>query len=95
VFIEALFAGVPIIYPQGTAVDGYFDGAPFALRVDARGPASIAAAISHVLAHEREMKEALRLWQASPDAKRFMRPHIAATFADGLNHAMRRGQKAP
>ncbi|NJO13721.1 MAG: glycosyltransferase family 4 protein [Rhizobiales bacterium] len=28
VFIEALFAGIPIIYPRGTAVDGYFDGAP-------------------------------------------------------------------
>lgn len=88
VFIEALFAGIPIIYPQGTAVDGYFDGCPFALRVDARRPASIAAAISHVVAHEEEMKESLRLWQQSPDARMFTREHIAATFADGLSHAI-------
>jgi glycosyltransferase involved in cell wall biosynthesis len=89
VFIEALFAGIPIIYPQGTAVDGYFDGCSFALRVDARRPASIAAAMAQVVANEDAMKQALALWQRSPEAERFTRSHIAATFADGLRDASR------
>lgn len=88
VFIEALFAGIPIIYPQGTAVDGYFDGCPFALRVDARQPASIAAAMTHVLENEQAMKQALSQWQGSPEAARFTRSHIAATFTDGLRQAI-------
>ncbi|NJO13720.1 MAG: hypothetical protein HC870_00135 [Rhizobiales bacterium] len=63
------------------------------MSVDARSPSSIAAAIAHVLAHEEAMKEALQLWQGSPDAMRFTRQHIAATFADGLNHAIQADRK--
>lgn len=90
VFIEALFAGTPIIYPAGTAVDGYFDGCPFALRVDARDPRSIADAVEHAMANEADMKRALAEWQTSPAATIFTRGYIAATFAEGLNQAMRR-----
>ncbi|MHA7820210.1 MAG: glycosyltransferase [Erythrobacter sp.] len=90
VFIEALFAGTPIIYPAGTAVDGYFDGCAFALRVDARKPRSIADAIAAAIENETEMKRALAEWQASPAAEIFTRDHIAATFAKGLHQATRR-----
>lgn len=88
VFIEALFCGLPIIYPADQAVDGYFDGAPFAIRVDARNPAAIAAAMRKVMTDESAIKRALAQWQNSADARRFMRPAIAANFALGMNSAI-------
>ena len=88
VFIEALFAGTPIIYPAGTAIDGLFDDAPFALRVQADDAAAIAAAIRTIMRNEGELKAELAKWQLSDDAKRFQRPGIAQQFAQGLQAAL-------
>lgn len=87
VFIEALFAGLPIIYPEGTAVDGFFDGAPFAIRVDAHDPSAIAKAMLHVASEEGRIKAALGAWQESPEARRFTREAIGYAFAAGLKAA--------
>ncbi|OYX61068.1 MAG: hypothetical protein B7Y89_14515 [Novosphingobium sp. 32-60-15] len=87
VFIEALFCGIPIIYPAGAAVDGYFDGAPFAIRVDATDPAAIANAMLHIQKNEAGIKLALEQWQHSADAQRFTRVAIAQAFASGLHAA--------
>lgn len=88
VFIEALFCGLPIIYPKGAGVDGFFDGAPFALAVDARDPRAIADAMQHMIDHETEVKQALAQWQLSNDAQRFMRGSIAGAFGSGLKQAI-------
>ena len=88
VFVEALFSGLPIIYPAGTAIDGYFDGLPFALRVDARSPEAIADAIAQAIEHEADMKAALADWQQTNDAKQFTRPAIAATLRQGWSDAL-------
>lgn len=88
VFIEALFAGTPIIYPRGTAVDGYFASAPFAVPVDARNPRSIADAIIHVQRNENELKQELARWQASDHARSFQRPAIGQAFVKGLEAAL-------
>ena len=87
VFVEALFAGLPIVYPAGTAVDGYFDGAPFALRVNARDPREIAAAMLAIAREETRLKAQLADWQQSAAASRFARAHIARVFGDGLVQA--------
>ena len=93
VFIEALLAGVPVIYPKGRAIDGYFDGAPFAIGVDPDDPAAIADAIMHALTNESALKAALATWQASADAAAFQRPAIARTFIDGLEAALASGRR--
>lgn len=84
VFIEALFAGLPIAYPEGTAVDGYLDGLPFALRMDARDPASIAWAMRELNTKEAMLKASLAQWLKSKDAQRFTRAEIARKFTSGL-----------
>lgn len=88
VFIEALFAGLPIAYPAGTAVDGYLDGLPFALRVDARDPRSVAHAMRRLDSEEGQLKTALGRWLQSDDAKRFTRATIGSNFASGLRGAI-------
>ena len=89
VFVEALFAGVPVIYPKGMAVSGYFEDQPFALAADPKDPRDIASKIGHLIQNEREVKLALADWHNSEDAKRFMRPQIAKTFSAGLSRALR------
>ena len=88
VFVEALFAGLPIIYPAGTGIDGYFDNAPFALRVDPRSPSEIFAAMTHAVAEERVMKVALADWQLSAQARRFTREKIRRAFNLLLERAL-------
>jgi len=87
VFVEALFAGLPIIYPKGTAVDGYFDDSPFALSVDARDPQALASAMRQLMENEAEMKAALAEWQTSSAAQMFRREAIGNQFARGLKMA--------
>ena len=79
VFVEALFAGLPIIYPKGTAIDGYFDDLPFALGVDAKAPASIAKAMMQAIEQESELKSELADWQKSRAADFFTRKAIEQT----------------
>lgn len=88
VFVEALFAGLPIVYPRGQAVSGYLDGAAFALPVDANDPGAIAGAMAHLINREVLLKSSLAEWQRSDDARRFQRPHIGSAFAAGLRSAI-------
>lgn len=88
VFVEALFAGLPIIYPKGTSVDGYFDGAAFAIAVDARDPHSIADAMKYAIDNEAKMKAALAEWQQSDAMRRFQRDSIGEAFSGGLLSAL-------
>ncbi len=88
VFIEALFAGLPIIYPKGRAVDGYFNGLPFAIAVDPKSPAEIAEAIAHVCRNEGTLKAQLAEWQRSAHAQQFTQNSIALKFAQGLEQAL-------
>ena len=90
VFIEALFAGLPIVYPRGTSIDGYFDDLPFAIAVDARNPSDIAGAIRKIMREELTLKAQLEDWQRSTRAEQFMRSEIAKTFTQGLECAIHR-----
>ncbi|CAN5290877.1 hypothetical protein BH11PSE5_BH11PSE5_11000 [soil metagenome] len=45
VFIEALFAGLPIVYTAGTAIDGYIDGLDVGIAVGPRDVGAISAAM--------------------------------------------------
>lgn len=88
VFVEALFAGLPIVYPQGTAIDGYFDDLPFAQAVDASSSKSIAQAIERAVNSETAMKTALAQWQTSDAAERFTRKAIAQDYTAALHSAL-------
>jgi len=86
-FIEALFAGCPVIYPSGRAIHGYFAAKPFALPIEPQDSGSIAAAILKCARDQTRIKTALAKWQHSGDAKRFQRATLRASFVDGLTRA--------
>lgn len=88
VFVEALFAGLPIIYPKGTAIDGYFDALPFAHSVDASSPEAIAEAMQRAVDEEESMKRALHDWQKSGALEQFTRGSIAQNYSAALSAAV-------
>ena len=99
VFIEALFAGIPVIYPEDRAIAGHFDRATFAIPVDPRNTLALAAAMARLVNEEMALKQALADWQTSDHARQFTRLHIASRYAAGLRDAINCGdrqlQKAP
>lgn len=88
VFVEALMAGCPIIYPKNAAVDGYFNGYNFARAVDASDENAIADIMAEMLDSEAELKNELALWQQSEHAQQFHRANITDIFVKGLNIAI-------
>jgi glycosyltransferase involved in cell wall biosynthesis len=88
VYVEALFAGIPVIYPKGAGIDGYLDGMPFAIPVDSRDPAEIAAAMRTVMDNEASLKQELALWHGSNSALRFTRNAIGQDFSSCLAAAL-------
>lgn len=87
VFVEALFAGLPVAYPKGWAVDGFVDDLPFAIPVNNRSTDSIADAMIRLLRDEAALKQALADWQRGNGPDRFRRATIARDFAAGLIRA--------
>ncbi len=83
-YIDALFAGTPVIYPRGAAIDGYFPDAPFAIAVDARDAHGLADAMERMVEQEAVLKQALGEWQLSDHARGFQRDAIGQNFAAGL-----------
>lgn len=90
VFVEALFAGLPIIYPKDRGVDGYFDDISFAIAVNPKDTQEIARAIAYVCSNETDLKANLAKWQTSDDARQFTRAAIATKFNQGLDIALKR-----
>jgi glycosyltransferase involved in cell wall biosynthesis len=56
VYVEALFAGIPIIYTAGTGIDGYLDGLDVGIAVPPRDATSIKAAMLTVMSSSQEMR---------------------------------------
>lgn len=88
VFIEALMAGAPIIYPQGQAVSGYFNDCPFAIGVPPDDVCALGDAMLHLVRHEARLKTELAKWQSTPAAQRFQREAIARDYGNGLACAL-------
>jgi hypothetical protein len=89
VFAEALLAGCPIIYPKDAAVDGYFDGQPFARSVRANDPIELANAMLELLAAQGAVKTALGSWQLSADASSFRRTQILDGYAQAVHRVIK------
>ena len=70
VYVEALFAGLPVLFTRGTAIDGYLDGLNVARTAGARNVEEIATAM-------------LELWRDAPTLRSNVvaaAPHLFATF---------------
>ncbi|MEE9433104.1 MAG: glycosyltransferase [Sphingorhabdus sp.] len=92
VFVEALLAGCPVVYPANAAIDGYFDDHDFAIPVPAKNQTAINEAMLRLLRDQQQLKSALARWQQSGEAAFFQKRQIAASYAKGLKAAIGRGK---
>jgi glycosyltransferase involved in cell wall biosynthesis len=84
VFVESLFAGVPILLSRNTAIDGYFPGAPFAVAVDHRAESSIADAIITLYRNQIDFKQQLAAYLAEGKLDAFRHAEIVGVYAEAV-----------
>jgi glycosyltransferase involved in cell wall biosynthesis len=93
VYLEALFAGVPVLYTKGTGIDGHLAGLNVGIGVPAGSIDAIAAAIDDLCRNGARWREAVRR-QRPELAARFSQAAIVARYTtdisallDGNRHA--------
>jgi len=89
VFVEALLAGCPVVYPAGAAIDGYFDDHNFAIAAPANDQAAINDAILKLLMDQDRLEAELKDWQESGAATSFQHHEIANHYANQLRKALK------
>jgi glycosyltransferase involved in cell wall biosynthesis len=88
VFIEALFAGIPVLYPSGWAIDGYLPPERIGYACRADDPADIARGLRHVMIHQQALKESIARLQAEGALTRFAPHSIALDYRRHLSAAL-------
>jgi glycosyltransferase involved in cell wall biosynthesis len=89
VYVEALLAGVPILWSQNQGPDGFFDPADVGYRCDPRSVDSVADGIRHLLAGQARLKARIGALQAQGAFEMLRRDAIGAHYATLLAQAMR------
>ncbi len=91
-YAEALYCGVPILYSQGTGIDGFVDGLEGAVGADPFSVASIEAGLRRVLGEQ----QALRSWlidNISDVRRRFEHGPILADYNALVREAIAKRQE--
>jgi glycosyltransferase involved in cell wall biosynthesis len=88
-FMEALFAGVPVLFSRHTAIDGYLTDAPFALAVDARSTQAIAEGIVRLYREQSDLKLKLAAFLRDDRLARFRKENILETYSDVVQTTLR------
>ncbi|MGN7999763.1 glycosyltransferase [Sphingomonas sp. 22176] len=88
VFVEALFAGIPVLYPAGWAIDGYLPPERIGYACRAEDPADIARGLRHVMTNQQALKESIAQLQAEGALARFAPHSIALDYRRHLSAAV-------
>lgn len=89
VYIEALFAGVPLLYSQDRGIDGYFDGQDIGVRCNPRSVSSIAHCLEELRAGVPRMKQSIRKMQDAGSFDRFRKNNVCRRYEDVLRAVSR------
>lgn len=84
VYIEALLAGCPVVYPKDWAIDGFFDDARFAIAVPSNDDEAIEDAMRTLVSEQRSLKAEIAEWQEAGRFDIFRRDAIRRTYLDAL-----------
>jgi glycosyltransferase involved in cell wall biosynthesis len=80
VHVEALLAGVPILWSENRGIDGFFDGHDVGVRCNPVSPESVARGIRDLLASERRLKENIARLQDAGVFEPLRRSGIAENY---------------
>ncbi len=84
VFIEALLAGCPVVYPQNWAIDGFFEGASFAIAAHSCDQTAVTDAIERLVTDQEAMKSELAQWQLEGKLDLFQRVAVNACYKNTI-----------
>ena len=89
VYLEALLAGVPVLYTRGTGIDGHLDGLRVGVGVTAGAVEEIAAAIDDLSCNAAQWRDAV--WRQRPDLiSRFGQEGIVARYTNDIRSLLKR-----
>jgi glycosyltransferase involved in cell wall biosynthesis len=91
VYLEALFAGIPILYSKGTGIDGFLDGLNVGIAVDSTNTAEIARALIELADNHADYRAAV-IASADELTKRFGRSQVIARYSDIIQKEISRDQ---
>jgi glycosyltransferase involved in cell wall biosynthesis len=80
VHVEALFAGVPILWSENRGIDGFFNGHDVGVRCDPESPENVAKGIQFLLSSERRLKANIARLQAENLFEPLRRAGIAENY---------------
>ena len=93
VYVEALFAGVPILYTRETGIDGYLDGLDVGIGVPVDDADAVADAVMRLDGEAEGFRE--RLAAAGPELfQRFDRERLLAVYRSDVARALGRAELA-
>jgi glycosyltransferase involved in cell wall biosynthesis len=90
VYVEALFAGLPILFTKNKGIDGIFDTDAIGYACDAGSVDDIAAGIKHLLVNEAELKRQIGVLQADDTLSIVRKSAILDTYRSGLMDVLAR-----
>lgn len=88
VFLEALLAGCPVVFPKDWAIDGFFDDADFALGVSTSDFPAIKAAMDKLIVDQRALKQELANWQETGKLAAFQRDSVVETYRKAVTDTL-------
>lgn len=84
VYVEALAAGLPVIFARDAGIDGYIDDQRVARAVNHRDPGEIAEAMRDFLRHADEGRAAVRALRAAGGLEVFEASHVSAVYRQAV-----------
>jgi glycosyltransferase involved in cell wall biosynthesis len=84
VYVEALAAGLPVIFARDAGIDGYIDDLHVARAVDHRDPADIAAAMRDFLRDPDAGHAAVRAFRAAGGLEIFEAARVGAVYREAV-----------
>lgn len=88
VFAEALLSGVPVLYPKGRAIDGYFNPEHIGYACDPNSVIDIAAGLRYLLVHEANLKQRIATLQQGGELRKLQRYSILETYRRGVERGL-------
>ncbi len=88
VFIEALFAGVPVLHPRGWGIDGFFEPDAIGYACDPTRLEDIESGVERLLSEQEAFKRQIHSLHERGDFERFKAQHIVEAYRAVLTRAL-------
>ena len=85
VYVEALFAGTPVLYSQGWGIDGFFEPEEIGYACDPTRFADVVSGVDRLLAQQATLKRRIQAMHEGGRFKRFETRDIVETYRAGLD----------